>query len=224
MSGFWRTPPPNRTWTPGHWQEVDGGWQWSPGFWPAQDIQQVEYLPPPPASIDEGPSVPAPDENSIYVSGCWVYRETRYFWRPGYWIEFNPDWCCIPDHYCWTPAGCILVQVAAASAHGAAAAIAQAAEGTAAQGQAPDGWRDVSPMVMRFPNQPGARATESQESVARAPGWFGTDFLLALTFAFQQAVETFRHLFVGGGGPGEIVRRFEPSLAGERGGRGGAQR
>jgi YXWGXW repeat-containing protein len=109
VSGFWRTPPPNRVWTPGHWQEVDGGWQWSPGFWAAQDIEQVEYLPPPPPSIDAGPSTPAPDEDSTYVPGCWVYRETRYYWRPGYWVPFNADWCWIPDHYCWTPAGYIFV-------------------------------------------------------------------------------------------------------------------
>src|SRR5207302_37075 len=70
VSGFWRTPPPGRVWTPGHWQEVEGGWQWAPGFWAAQDIQQVEYLPPPPPSIDSGASTPAPDEASIYVPAC----------------------------------------------------------------------------------------------------------------------------------------------------------
>jgi WXXGXW repeat (2 copies) len=109
ISGFWRDPPPGRVWTPGHWQEVDGGWQWVGGLWAAQDAQQVEYLPPPPASIDNGPSVPATDETSAYVPGCWVYRETRYLWRPGYWVEANPNWCWIPDHYSWTPAGYLFV-------------------------------------------------------------------------------------------------------------------
>ena len=109
VSGFWRTPPPGRDWAPGHWQQVDGGSQWVPGFWAEQNVQQVEYLPPPPPSIDSGPSVPAPDETSIYVPGCWVYREGRYFWRPGYWVAFNPAWCWIPDHYCWTPTGYVFV-------------------------------------------------------------------------------------------------------------------
>ena len=109
VSGFWRTPPPGRTWTPGHWQQVDGGWQWTPGFWAPDDIQEVEYLPPPPQSIDNSPSTPPPDEASVYVPGCWVYQETRYLWRPGYWVEYNPDWVWIPDHYCWTPAGYVFV-------------------------------------------------------------------------------------------------------------------
>jgi WXXGXW repeat (2 copies) len=108
VSGFWRNPPPGREWTPGHWQEVDGGWQWAPGFWASQEIQTVEYLPPPPPSIDNGPSVPAPDETSAYVPGCWVYRE-RYFWRPGYWVESQPDWCWIPDRYSWSPTGYLFV-------------------------------------------------------------------------------------------------------------------
>jgi hypothetical protein len=109
ISGFWRAPPPGREWTLGHWQEVDGGWQWVAGFWAVQDAQQVEYLPPPPPSIDNGPSVPATDETSAYVPGCWVYHQTRYLWRPGYWVEANPNWCWIPDHYCWTPTGYLFV-------------------------------------------------------------------------------------------------------------------
>ena len=109
ISGFSRAPPPTREWSPGHWQEVGGGWQWVAGVWAAQNVQQVEYLPPPPPSIDNGPSVPAVGETSVYVPGCWVYRQTRYLWRPGYWINANPNWCWIPDHYIWTPAGYLFV-------------------------------------------------------------------------------------------------------------------
>src|SRR5262249_48250508 len=47
VSGFWRTPPPDRQWVPGHWQKVEGGWQWSPGFWNATGQSQLDYLPPP---------------------------------------------------------------------------------------------------------------------------------------------------------------------------------
>src|SRR5262249_3993577 len=71
---------------------------------------EVEYLPPPPTSIDVGPSTPAPAADSVYVPGCWVYRETRYFWRPGFWIAYNPNWVFVPARYIWTPAGCIFVE------------------------------------------------------------------------------------------------------------------
>ncbi len=81
ISGFWRVPPPSRQWIPGHWQKVGEGWQWSPGFWNVEAQANVEYLPPPPDPIDAAPSVPAPSEESIYVSGSWVYRNARYMWR-----------------------------------------------------------------------------------------------------------------------------------------------
>jgi WXXGXW repeat (2 copies) len=109
VSGFWRTPPPGRQWTPGHWDRVDGGWQWVSGSWVSSEQEQVTYLPPPPATIDVGPSVPPPDTDSTYVPGCWVYRETRYRWRPGYFIASRPDFCWTPAHYDWTPAGCVFV-------------------------------------------------------------------------------------------------------------------
>ncbi len=86
VSGFWRVPPPNRKWVPGHWTEVEGGWQWVPGFWAAAAQQDVQYLPTPPATLDNGPSTPAPNDNSMYVPGCWVYQSDNYLWRPGYWI------------------------------------------------------------------------------------------------------------------------------------------
>jgi hypothetical protein len=106
VSGFWRVPPPNRQWTPGYWSETDGGWQWTPGLWASAQQQQFDYVPePPPDSIDNGPSVPAPDDNSFYVPGNWLYEATGYVWRPGYWTAIRPGYCWIPAHYCWTPAG-----------------------------------------------------------------------------------------------------------------------
>ncbi len=74
-----------------------------------QDAQEVEDSPPPPPSVDNGPSAPVLDETSAYVPGCWVYRETRYLWRPGFYVKANPKWCWIPDHYCWTPAGYLFI-------------------------------------------------------------------------------------------------------------------
>jgi hypothetical protein len=67
-------------------------------------------VPPPPGSIDAGPSTPAPDETSTYVPGCWVYRQARYWWRPGFWVAYRPDWCWVPAHYVWTPVGCLFVE------------------------------------------------------------------------------------------------------------------
>jgi hypothetical protein len=109
VSGFWRVPPPDRQWLPGNWQQVEDGWQWTSGFWAAANQEQVTYLPAPPPSVDEGPSTPAPDENSIYVPGCWMHRETRYLWRPGFWLGYQPDWVWSSSHYVWTPGGYVYV-------------------------------------------------------------------------------------------------------------------
>lgn len=109
VSGIWRNDPPGRQWMPGHWNQVAGGWQWSPGFWGVQGQQELEFLPPPPAPVPAVASVPAPDNNSVFIPGTWVYRTTRYQWRPGYWVTYRPGWVWIPAHYVWTPAGYVFV-------------------------------------------------------------------------------------------------------------------
>jgi hypothetical protein len=109
VSGFWRTPPPGRQWMPGHWNQVDGGWQWAPGFWAAHQQQEVSYLPPPPAPIETGPSVPAPSADYVYVQGCWIYRDGHYVWRPGFWTGCRRGWVWVPSHYVWTPAGYVFI-------------------------------------------------------------------------------------------------------------------
>lgn len=109
ISGFWRAFPPGRQWTPGYWTEVANGFQWVPGFWGAAGNTQTEFLPPPPPSIDTGPSTPAPAIDSGYVPGSWVFRDTRYWWRPGYWLPYNAGWVWQPAHYVWTPAGYLFV-------------------------------------------------------------------------------------------------------------------
>ena len=112
ISGFWRVPPPNHVWVPGSWNKVEGGYQWTSGFWqlaqPNVPQPELEYLPPPPQPIELGPSVPAPNETSIYVSGSWVYRN-RYVWRPGFWIAHRPGWVWVPAHYRWTPLGYVFI-------------------------------------------------------------------------------------------------------------------
>src|SRR5262249_45542208 len=110
VSGFWRVPPPRRQWVPGSWRQVEDGWQWTPGFWATAGTEQLEDLPPPPPAVGSGPSAQPPDDDSIYVAGCWVYRERRYFWRPGFWIEYRPGWVWIPAHYVWTPGGYVFVE------------------------------------------------------------------------------------------------------------------
>ena len=110
VSGVWRNLPPDRQRVPGHWQQVEGGWQWVPGVWLPLKQNEVQVLPPPPAPLDEGPSSPAPNDNSIYVPGTWVFVESRYMWRPGFWIANQPDWVWTPAHYAWAPGGAIFVE------------------------------------------------------------------------------------------------------------------
>ncbi len=117
ISGFWRNTPPGRVWLPGSWRQVQTGWQWVGGFWqeaPPQKAQQpqqqpeIQYLAPPPESIEVGPTVVAPTTTSIYVPGSWVWR-SRYVWRPGFWIEYRPGWIWVPAHFRWTPAGYVFI-------------------------------------------------------------------------------------------------------------------
>lgn len=114
ISGFWRAPPPNHAWVPGGWHPAPGGFQRTSGFWQLQQPNQpapqdVEYLPPPPASIEAGPTTPAPDAANFYVSGSWVWRG-RYVWRPGFWTPYRPNWVWVPAHYRWTPVGYVFTE------------------------------------------------------------------------------------------------------------------
>jgi hypothetical protein len=110
VSGFWRAAPPNRQWVPGHWQQVEDGWQWTAGYWGDPGREEEEYLPAPPASLDTGPSAPAPSATSTYVPGCWIFRADHFVWRPGYWVRYRPGWVWVPSRYQWTPAGYLFVQ------------------------------------------------------------------------------------------------------------------
>ena len=109
ISGFWRDAPPDRHWLAGHWMEVQGGWQWVSGHWASIEQHELEYLPPPPVSIDIGPSTPQPSEDVVYCPGHWVHMQTRYYWRPGFWVRMHPEWIYVPAHYVYTPAGCLFV-------------------------------------------------------------------------------------------------------------------
>src|SRR5579864_5223141 len=110
VSGFWRTPPPGRTWVPGSWRDANGGFQWVSGYWAPEQKTEQQYLPPPPASIETGPTIPAPSQQHVYVPGSWYYNDYRYVWRPGVWVEYHPGWVWIPAHYRWTPAGYVFIE------------------------------------------------------------------------------------------------------------------
>jgi hypothetical protein len=110
VSGLWRVPPPGRQWVTGRWNQVSGGWQWVPGLWQAQQVQQVTYLPPPPALPQVAPPPPAPNPDAVYVPGSWIWNGTRYAWRNGAYVTAQPGWVWMPPHYLWTPAGYVFVE------------------------------------------------------------------------------------------------------------------
>jgi hypothetical protein len=122
VSGTYRAVPPGRSWVPGRWNQVEGGWQWVAGYWAeettqdqaaqdqtAQSGNEVDYLPPPPDPVAES-QPPAPSQTDVYVPGTWVYRDTRYMWRPGFYVPYRAGWVWIPAHYIWTPAGYVFVE------------------------------------------------------------------------------------------------------------------
>jgi hypothetical protein len=109
VSGCWRTAPPDRKWVPGYWNKTESGYQWVSGFWAPASQQELPFLPKPPATLDQGPSTSAPGDGSIWVPGCWLYRESRYRWRPGFWCEAQSSWIWQPAQYYQTPAGYVFV-------------------------------------------------------------------------------------------------------------------
>jgi hypothetical protein len=110
ISGVWRQIPPNQRWVPGYWSQVEGGYQWVGGFWTGIDVAEVQYLPTPPATLEEGPSSPAPAEDYFYVPGNWVYDSGDYRWQPGFWTRSQENWVWTPSQYVWTPRGCVYRQ------------------------------------------------------------------------------------------------------------------
>jgi hypothetical protein len=109
VSGLWRDVPPGRRWVPGHWTSDNGSFQWISGFWADDQVQEVQMLPHPPATLEVGPSSVAPAANYFWVPGCWIYGNVGYSWRAGYWYAGQPNWLWVPDHYCYTPRGSIFI-------------------------------------------------------------------------------------------------------------------
>jgi len=109
ISGVWRVAPPDVEWVPGYWTQVEGGFQWIAGFWMNKQIDQISYLPPPPDSLENGPSSPPPGDNFFYVSGQWAFVNGQYVWQPGYWYPYQTGWTWCGSRYSWTPSGYVYV-------------------------------------------------------------------------------------------------------------------
>ena len=105
VSGIWRAIPPGRQWVPGNWSQAGTGYQWTAGYWADIKANNYEYLPEPPASVEEGPNSGAPSANHIWLPGSWVWNENRYAWQPGYWAEAQQNWMWVPAQYIWSPRG-----------------------------------------------------------------------------------------------------------------------
>jgi hypothetical protein len=109
LSGTWRALPPGREWAAGYWAQVPSGYQWTSGYWAESANRQAIYLPPPPPSVETGPSALAPSADFVWIPGCWIWFQARYAWQPGFWSLGRPDWDWIAAHNIWTPRGHVFV-------------------------------------------------------------------------------------------------------------------
>lgn len=105
VSGVYRNMPQGRKYIPGYWAETEGGFRWVAGYFAPDQQAEVPLVPQPPASLDTGPSIPAPDDNSFYTPGVWIYNGTEFVWRPGFWSAFRPGRVWVNSCYQWTPGG-----------------------------------------------------------------------------------------------------------------------
>ncbi len=111
ISGVWRNLPPGRQWVPGYWNGIeDEKYQWTAGYWADATTEEVSYVSTaPPRSVDAGPNVEAPSSDHSWIPGNWSWVDTRYAWRPGYWVPLRTDWTWVPSRYCWTRRGYVYV-------------------------------------------------------------------------------------------------------------------
>lgn len=109
ISGLWRKIPPGRRWVPGYWVDEQGGFRWVSGMWAEDRVQELNYLPNPPESLEQGPNVAAPSDDYFWIPGCWAYGNTGYRWRTGYWSLGYDNWIWSPARYVWSPRGCFFV-------------------------------------------------------------------------------------------------------------------
>ena len=99
VSACWRIAPPDMVWVPGYWNPVTSGWEWVPGYWAPANVQDVQYLPSPPAVADLQPPVQPPSPESVWVPPCWYWNQDQYVLRSGYWLTADAGWLWVPSHY-----------------------------------------------------------------------------------------------------------------------------
>jgi hypothetical protein len=113
VSGVWRVVPPGKQWVAGYWREEGDQWQWVPGFWgaaqEAAEKHDVTYMPKPPEPPQTAPPGQAPNADSFYVPGTWVWRGDGYAWQAGYWARVQPGYVWVPAHFRWTPYGYVYI-------------------------------------------------------------------------------------------------------------------
>src|SRR5262249_41912949 len=122
VSGCWRSKPPGKEWVAGYWREQSGQHQWVSGFWqnaaapppqgntaPNANANAVTYYPEPPAPPNVAPPGEAPDANSFYVPGYYVWQGDHYAWRAGYWGRIRTGYVWVPSHYRWPPSGYVFI-------------------------------------------------------------------------------------------------------------------
>ena len=109
ISGVYRIPPIGHQWVPGYWHQIVDGWQWVQGFWVEAIAESIAYLPPPPATLENGPSSPSPGADYFYIPGNWSQSSNGFAWSAGYWHPMQDDLVWVPSHTVWTPRGCVYV-------------------------------------------------------------------------------------------------------------------
>jgi len=105
ITGTLRNLPPGMRFVPGYWQQTDDGWRWVPGFYVPNEQKELPYVPEPPPSLENGPTLPPPSDNSIYISGYWTYNQNGFQWSPGFYTKARPGLVWNPPRYQWTPNG-----------------------------------------------------------------------------------------------------------------------
>jgi len=109
ISGVYRVPPAGHQWVPGYWHQVTDGWQWGQGFWVEDIAESIAYFPPPPKTLENGPSSPSPGVDYFYIPGNWSQSTNGFAWNSGYWHPMQDDLVWVPSHTVWTPRGCVYV-------------------------------------------------------------------------------------------------------------------
>ncbi|PAY17596.1 hypothetical protein CKO51_20425 [Rhodopirellula sp. SM50] len=105
VSGTWRFAPPKMQWVPGYWADTQDGWVWVPGFWIRESLEELAYLPAPPAPPVDVIRYREPRDGRFWVPGSYVWRDNQYVWVDGFYARSQPDWVWVPQRLVRTPRG-----------------------------------------------------------------------------------------------------------------------